>query len=91
MVLYFILAIVVPCIMLGVLAFRGIKNDHALVERYDRRQALEDCRHIIDLTEAQIRAIEESFDRITINRKPKEKTFFSDTILSKFVPRISGS
>ena len=33
---YYILAIVLPCIALGILAFRGIRNDRALVEKENR-------------------------------------------------------
>jgi len=32
-IFYYALAIFLPCFFLGILAFRGIKNDQALVER----------------------------------------------------------
>ena len=38
-ILYFLLAVVVPCIVLGILAFRGIQNDQALIEKEQKRNA----------------------------------------------------
>ena len=38
---YYILAIVLPCIGLGILAFRGILNDQALLERENQRRIQE--------------------------------------------------
>ena len=35
------IAIVLPCIVLGILAYRGIKNDQALLERELRISSLE--------------------------------------------------
>jgi len=40
-IIYYVLAIVLPCLILGILALRGIKNDQALVEREQRRNLLE--------------------------------------------------
>ena len=51
-VFYFILAIVLPSIMMGGLALRGIRNDQALVERENSRQAKESGDGIVKFTNA---------------------------------------
>ncbi|MDX1476623.1 MAG: HAMP domain-containing sensor histidine kinase [Saprospiraceae bacterium] len=48
---YFILGIVVPGVVMGILAFRGIRNDQALAEREQRRLALQEASGIIDTAE----------------------------------------
>jgi hypothetical protein len=53
-IIYYVLAIVLPCLILGILAFRGIKNDQAVVEREQRRNLLEAGQQI--LLEIQIPA-----------------------------------
>ena len=46
-IIYYVLAIVLPCLILGILAFRGIKNDQAVVEREQRRNLLEAGQQIL--------------------------------------------
>jgi len=46
-IIFYILAIVLPCLILGILAFRGIKNDQALVEREQRVKLMEAGQQII--------------------------------------------
>ena len=46
-IIYYVLAIVLPCLFLGIIAFRGIKNDQAVVEREQRRNLLEAGQQIL--------------------------------------------
>ena len=82
-IFYYVLAIVLPCLILGILAFRGIKNDQALVEREQRRNLLEAGQQIIRETDTYLSSIENSFaeiiDSITIPRK----TIFRDSVLNR--------
>jgi len=59
-IFYYILAIALPCLILGVLAFRGIKNDQALVEREQRGKMAEVSLDIIQQTDEYLTTIEES-------------------------------
>ena len=60
-IIYYILAIVFPCLILGILAFRGIKNDQALVEREQRRNLLETGRRVIRDTDTFLSSVENGF------------------------------
>ena len=40
-IIWYVLAIVLPCLIMGFLAFRGVKNDQALVEREKRSDLME--------------------------------------------------
>jgi len=83
--IYYALAIVLPCLILGFLAFRGIKNDQALVEREQRSNLLEAGQQIIRETDAYLSSIESRsaviFDSVDI---PRNKIFY-DSLLSKFI------
>ena len=59
-IFYYIIAIVIPCLLLGVLAFRGIKNDQALVEREQRRALMETTQKIYQDLEESLVTIENS-------------------------------
>ena len=59
--IYYALAIVLPCLILGFLAFRGIKNDQALVEREQRSNLMEAGQQIIRETDAYLSSVENSF------------------------------
>ena len=86
-VVYFILAIVLPSIMMGGLAFRGIKNDQALIERDNRRQAMESGGQIIESTEAILVNLEEEFEKIVLDHPLIQEAFFSDSLLEDFILR----
>ncbi len=83
-IVYYILVIVFPCLILGILAFRGVKNDQALVEREQREKLIEISQDIIQLTDARLATIEYNFIRIIDSTTPPGKTIFTDSILSEF-------
>ena len=83
-IFYYVLAIVLPCLILGILAFRGIKNDQALVEREQRRNLLEAGQQIIQETDAYLSSIENSFAEIIDSIANPRKTIFRDSILNRF-------
>ena len=92
-IVYYALAIVLPCLVLGVLAFRGIKNDQALVEREQRRNLLEAGQQIIQDTEAFLSSIENSFIGIIDSTAIPQVTIFTDSLLHRFSahhPTITG-
>jgi len=83
-IFYYVLAIVLPCLILGILAFRGIKNDQALVEREQRRNLLEAGQQIIQETDAFLSSIENSFAEIIDSTAIPQKTIFTDPLLNRF-------
>lgn len=92
-VIYYALAILLPCLILGILAFRGIKNDQALVEREQMKKLRETGQEIIKETEEYLFTIEKSFvETIEAAVDPRE-TLFSDSSLHQFrsnYPAVSG-
>ena len=84
LIIYYILAIVLPCLILGILAFRGIKNDQALVEREQRRNLLEAGQQIIQETDAYLSSIENSFAEIIDSITIPGKAIFTDSLLNRF-------
>lgn len=90
---YYALAIVLPCLILGFLAIRGIRNDQALVEREQRSSLLEAGQRIIVETEEYLQNIENSFTEITGSLTVPEKRIFRDSLLKSFNARhraVSG-
>jgi signal transduction histidine kinase/tetratricopeptide (TPR) repeat protein len=83
-IIYYVLAIVLPCLILGILALRGIKNDQALVERDQRRNLLEAGQQIILETDTYLSSIENSFARIIDSTTIPLKTIFTDSLLNRF-------
>ena len=83
-IIYYVLAIVLPCLILGILALRGIKNDQALVEREQRRNLLEAGQQIIRETDTYLSSIENSFARIIDSITIPLKTIFTDSLLNRF-------
>ena len=83
-IFYYVLAIVLPCLILGILAFRGIKNDQALVEREQRRNLLEAGQQIIQQTDAFLSSLENSFAEIIDSTTIPQKTIFTDSLLHRF-------
>jgi len=89
-IIYYVLAIVLPCLILGILAFRGIKNDQALVEREQRRNLLEAGQQIIQETDAYLLSIESSFAEIIDSVANPRKTIFRDPLLKRFSTQHPG-
>ena len=56
-IIYYVIAIVIPSIILGILAYRGVKNDQALVEREQRRAFKESGQKINDNVDAYLKGI----------------------------------
>ena len=83
-IVYYALAIVLPCLILGILAFRGIKNDQALVEREQRRKLQEAGQQIIKDTEAYLSSVENSFIEIIDSIPIPRETVFNDSLLYLF-------
>jgi len=70
--------------MMGGLALRGIRNDQALVERENSRQAKESGDGIIDFTESVLVLTEQQLGKqLPVNWTDNE-TFFSDSALLEF-------
>ena len=82
--IYYALAIVLPCLILGFLAFRGIKNDQALIERERRSNIQETARQIIRETDVYFSSIENSFVEIIDSAHIPGKTIFADSVLNWF-------
>ncbi len=83
-IVYYALAIVLPCLILGILAFRGLKNDQALVEREQRRDLLEVGQQIILDTEAYLSSIETSFIELIDTIPGPKEAIFTDSLLNQF-------
>jgi len=83
-IIYYALAIVLPCLILGILAIRGIRNDQALVEREQRSSLLEAGQQIIAETEQHLQNVENSFSEITGSLTVPAKRIFRDSLLQSF-------
>jgi signal transduction histidine kinase/tetratricopeptide (TPR) repeat protein len=81
---YYALAIFLPCLVLGVLAFRGIKNDQALVERDQLNNLREISVDIIRETDTHISTIEKEFDSLAEALEIPRESIFRDSLLSQF-------
>ena len=91
--IYYALAIVLPCLILGILALRGIKNDQALVERDQRRNLLETSQQIFNETDAFLLSIENGFAEIIDSASIPRTRIFTDSSLNRFNARhqaVSG-
>lgn len=62
--LHFLLGIALPAVLLGYLAFRGIQNDRALVERQRLGEQQRVVRLVTDSVDAAIRGLEGEFRRV---------------------------
>ncbi len=92
---YYFLAIVLPSVVLGALAFRGVINDQAINEREIRRQLTEAGAKIITESDLFITKTEKQFLQKTIltGIPTSYSEFFEDSILSEFLlekPGIEG-
>jgi len=83
-IVYYALAIVLPCLILGILAFRGIKNDHALVEREQRRDLQDAGQQVIQDTETCFSSIENSYLEVLDSIFIPRETIFTDSVLQRF-------
>ncbi len=84
-IVYYVLAIVLPCLILGILAFRGIKNDQALVEREQRRILQEEAQQIILETDAFLSSDEKYFAGIIKSIPVPGEVIFTDSLLCQFL------
>ncbi len=83
-IIYYVLAIVLPCLILGILAFRGIKNDQALVEREQRRNLLEAGQQIFRDTDTYLSSIENGIAEIIDSIATPQNKIFTDSTLGQF-------
>ncbi len=81
---YFVLVIVIPCVLMGGLAFRGLRNDQALLEIESRRQALQMGEDIIQSTNQVFNRVENDLARYNHKLDLGDKIFFSDSLLADF-------
>lgn len=90
-ILYYSLAIVLPSIILGALAFRGVINDQALKEKESRRQLTEAGTNIISAFDLLIINTEEQFlnNSVLTSTPQLESNFFEDSIQSEFLSERS--
>ncbi len=88
---YYFLVIVLPSIVLGALAFRGVINDQAINERETRQQLAEAGTKIITEADLFLAETEKQFFKKTgvTGIPPAETIFFEDSILSKFLKNKS--
>jgi signal transduction histidine kinase len=84
-IIYYVLTIVLPCLILGILALRGIKNDQALVEREQRSNLLEVGQKIIMETDDYLQSVENRFKELTGMINIPQKTIFTDSLLIQFI------
>jgi signal transduction histidine kinase len=92
-VIYFAVAIFLPCLFLGILAFRGIKNDQALMEREQMRMLHETGQQFIQDTEACLSSVEKSFAGIIDDTEVPSEIIFNDSSLQQFLinhPVVTG-
>ena len=87
---YYALAIVLPCLILGILAIRGIRNDQALVEREQRSSLLEAGQKIISETDEYLQKVEDSFGEISVTLAAPKNRIFEDSLLKSFAARYQS-
>lgn len=86
---YYFLVIVLPSIILGALAFRGVINDQAINEREIRQQLAEAGTKIITEADLFLAKTEKQFLKETgvTGKPPSETAFIEDSILTKFIKK----
>ncbi|MBT6767076.1 MAG: HAMP domain-containing histidine kinase [Prolixibacteraceae bacterium] len=92
---YYFLVVVLPSIILGALAFRGVINDQAINEREIRQQLTETGAKIIKEADLFLAETEKQLLRKTgvSGIPPAERIFFEDSIFANFLkkkPVIEG-
>ncbi len=80
--IYYFLSIVLPCIILCLLAFRGIRNDQALVEREQAQFASELFDTVRSRVLVHLDSIEKSFEP-KLKIPPEQSLLFYDSVLKK--------
>jgi signal transduction histidine kinase len=86
-ILYYTVTIVLPCIVLGILAFRGIKNDQALLEKESRRVIQEECRNVLNEIVIDLTKVESNFLELTTSINSPQSMFFQETSLMDFLKK----
>jgi tetratricopeptide (TPR) repeat protein/anti-sigma regulatory factor (Ser/Thr protein kinase) len=86
-IIYYIIAIVFPSIILGILAYRGVKNDQALVEREQSKDFQKSGQKINEDVDAYLKDIESKFIEIQDSSRVPEKIVFSDSVLTALVTK----
>lgn len=81
---YYTIGIVMPCIILGILAFRGIKNDQALVEKEQQRDLLEAGQNIFAELDEEYARIEEAFKVQRISEPSTDNRLFDHPGIKEF-------
>lgn len=89
---YYFLAIVLPSVVLGALAFRGVINDQAINEKEIRQQLMEAGAKIITESDLFLAKTEKHFlQKAGVTGIPSAVTiFFEDSILSVFLSANPG-
>jgi len=89
---YYFLAIVLPSVVLGALAFRGVINDQAIYEREISQQLTEAGTKIITESDLFFAKTEKQFVQKTkvIKMPQAETVFFEDSVLSEFLRDNQG-
>ena len=93
-IIYYTVTIVLPCIILGVLAYRGVKNDQVLLEREARKMVLTTSQGLISEIIDDFRHVEDNFLSLTDSTSIPKNKLFGDSSLSAFTnnnPIISGT
>ena len=85
--MYYVIAIVLPCVILGILAFRGILNDQALEERETRKNLLDLSQRISENTLLEIDLIKKNILPMLEVELPASTSLFRDNELAKFISR----
>ena len=91
--MYYTVTIVLPCIILGVLAFRGIKNDQALLERESRKMIQTASQELISDIIDDLGDVEDKLLRLTDSTSTPQNYLFEDYSLTVFMkknPIIAG-
>jgi signal transduction histidine kinase len=89
-IIWYVLAIVLPCVVLGFLAFRGVKNDQALVEREKRSNLMEAGQQIIREIDAFLSTTENNFAEISWQSNAPAERIFYDSLFTRFVIQNQG-
>ena len=86
-ILYYTVTIVLPCIVLGILAFRGIKNDQALLEKESRRVLQDECKDVLNEIVIDLTNLESNFLELTKSINSPQSKFFQETSLMDFLKK----
>ena len=82
---YYLISIVLPCIILGFFAFRGLKNDQALLERERLNTLKMQGTNVIDSLETSLLSIETDFNIIADTLPVPRECFIKQLSIAKFI------